>query len=474
MKKIVIIFLLFPFLLCAQSKPNIVFFFADDLGNGDISFNNTMFDTPNIDSLARNGAYFSRFYARAACTPSRYSLFTGKYAFRGSSNFDQYVQFPWENVGLSVDENTIWERLKEHGYYNIGVGKWHMGTATPDHMPVKHGFDKWFGINWGFTSMYGNPVLGVHGLMYNQEKVEHPQDSFVNDLFIDSTLVWLEEQAADTTSPFCLYFAFTNPHTDNEPAGAAADTIPYKAADFALAPGGYNTNEKMRWANIKNMDDVVGEIWAKVRALGIEENTIIIFTSDNGARTDSAAEGDNSPFTKAGKPTNAEGGIRVPFIWYHLNSVDSMTVDSVTCLEDILPTFIEGVLSDQLPQTDTLDGVNFYPLLSGTPIAQRSYIGTWIPDQMWCVIRGEYKLVNNITTASTIASATSTTADNIELYNVVTDEAESTDISGSNAAIVSALQSIIDAEDTPTRRTVIDAEPGGYVYPRWWGDPFLT
>lgn len=473
MKNIVILILFFPFLLCAQSQPNIVFVFADDLGHGDISRNDATYSTPNIDSLARNGAYFTRFYTRAACTPSRFSLFTGKHAFRGnqvdSTNFDQFVQYPYENIGIHPTEHTLFERMSEQGYYTMGIGKWHLGTASPDHSPMKHGFNRWLGSNWGFTDMYAPfTTRSVPTMIRDGYKVKNiPSGTWLMDVEVDTFNAWIMEQAADTTAPFLAYYAMTAPHTNNE---ADPDTIPYKASDFALAPGGYTTDQKRRWANLKAIDDAVGSIWSNIRTLGIENNTIIIFTSDNGARTNVA--GLNTPFTRAGKPSNAEGGIRVPMIWYHLGSVDSMTVDSVTCLEDMMPTFIEGVCGRNLAKADTIDGVSFYPLLSGNAIAQRTYIGTWIPGyNIWCVIRGKYKLINNITLGSTVASGSSTNPDDIRLYNVVSDQTESTDLSGSHASVVSQLQAIIDEEPTPKRRTVQTTAPVGWVDPRWWGDP---
>jgi arylsulfatase A-like enzyme len=459
--------LLFPVFLSGQSSPNIIFFIADDVGNGDVGFNASYHDTPNIDSLKRNGANFTRFYSRVTCTPTRFSFMTGKHSFRHPSNLDQWVIYQYENVGLDAEYVTVPERLKEHGYSTAMLGKWHLGNARPEYLPNAQGFDYFIGATRSFRGCFMPDIdEGLKTSVFNGELYDPPGGRFITDLLVDSAKVWIDRQARDTTAPFFLYFPFINVHADNS---ADPDTLPYASQlDFNAAPAGYTTGQKRRYAFHKNMDDAVGSIWQKVRDLGIEENTIIIFVSDNGARV--PVDGRNDPYSGT-KATLAEGGIRVPMVWYHLGTVSpGITVDSVVAFEDFTPTFIEGVLGSQIPKSDTLDGVNFYPLLTGGTIPQRSYIGSWIPDYGWTVIRGKYKLVNNKDAFFTVSSASATLPDDIELFDVVNDPTESTDLSATYPGIVLELQAIIDAEPTPARRDIDVTEPPGWTYGRWWSE----
>lgn len=457
-------FLFFPVMMQAQTLPNIVFIFADDLGHGEIGFNSSIYETatPTIDSLCRNAAYFSNFYARPVCSPSRYELMTGKHPFRRAGNWDYSVNYPFTSPpnGINPDsEKTLPEHLKEYGYQTAHFGKWHLGAALPEHSPKSNGFDFSFGTNSVFHSMKAYTWRDIHNFTRNNDKYTPDGSGEIEtDYTSDTLLSWITRQAADTTAPFFVYYAFTNPHDDS-----STDTIPYIQSIYDVAPAG-TTDFKQKWASIKDMDNRIAEIWELIRSLGVEDNTIIIFTSDNGG--DSSNAPDNSPFTGA-KTQLYEGGVRVPFAWYQSGVVDSMTVDSVTCLADILPTFVEGICGGTV--LDTIDGVNFHPLLggSGSFPAERVWYGPYLPGRCWSVRKGQWKLVNNVSASVTSSGALS---DNIKLFDLENDETESTDVSGSNAAKVSELQALIDAITPESMRTITTTPGSGWDFVRWYGD----
>jgi arylsulfatase A len=255
--------------------------------------------------------------------------------------------------------------------------------------------------------------------------------------------------------------------------GGGGDSIPYKPSDYALAPSGYTHDQKSKWANMRNLDESVRRIVDTLAALGIDDNTIVIFTSDNGAANDGLAASmfSNKPYSGE-KRQNAEGGVRVPMIWYHPGTVPAMTIDSLTALVDFKKTFIEGVCGSTV--TESSDGVNFYPLLSGSSIPTRYYIGATIENRLWAVYKGSmWKLTNNNTSS---VGASSSLGENIVLYNMQSDPTESTDVSGSNSSVVSELTAIRTAATVSASRTIIsyNTPPAGWTtYPRWWTDPWF-
>jgi len=471
MRSILIIIFLFPFLVCAQSKPNIVFLFSDDQGYGETGFTadggNYATATPNIDSIAGNGAFFTRFYARTVCTPSRYSVMTGDYPFTYPGNQDFYVQTTFDSTGIPSDTLLLTDYLHENGYTNLHLGKWHLGSASPDFLPLKKGFDKSFGSIHGVPSMKPPyELVDILSFTYNQESYNNT--GFFTDVLTDTAVTWIAQQAKDDSSPFFMMLNYQNPH-DHAGIFGGSDTIPYTDEDFALAPGGLTTGQERKWASLYNMDKSVGRIIDTLAALGIDDNTIVIFASDNGG--DDTNNADNGPYS-GDKGEVAEGGVRVPFIWYHPGTVDSMTIDSLCALEDLLPTLVMGVLGDTIRQP--VDGINFHPLLTGGTVPIRYYHGPWVEEnKVWSVYKGTiWKLVNNKFSTTT---STGNGSDDIELFNMQTDGGETTDISGSNSSVVTELTNWHNTFNTPIARDVMSfgVPPVGWVDPRWWGDPWF-
>jgi arylsulfatase A len=459
--RLIIVFLLLPWFssLVAQSDPNVLFILADDLGYGELSYTDSVYDTPNLDSLAVNGFYSSNFHVQPVCTASRYSFMTGKYPFR--VNLAVSISWPFDDPqwGLPLTDITIAEYFKESGYMCGVFGKWNLGTSSPDYFPQKHGFDYFWGGSWGLISLRDSEAYGVWCRVENMERDTTDCD-FETDCQTDKLLEWIDDRRGDTSTPWFAYYNFTNPHDDFQ----GSDSIPYKQADYDLAPSWFDDGKKQKWASIKNMDDNVGRMIDSLESWGIDSNTIVVFTSDNGP------DPTNDPITSGYNGTkwyNYEGGTRVPFIWYHPGSVSAgSSSDSLTSIEDMLPTLIEGVLGKEL--RDSTDGQNFYPLLSGGVIPQKHWMGSFVKDRCWSVTKGRWKLANNI---SQRANNIDPLSDNIELFDLVSDPGETTDVSGANPAKVTELQSIINSYTVPDTRSVTSSDPSGWENPRWWGDP---
>lgn len=461
--KYLALLLALPFMGSAQSRPNIVFLFADDLGYGELSYTSDSYDTPSIDSLCEMGAYFNNFYAKPVCSPARYTFLTGKHSFRGG--FDYQVIRQFDGDGMKAEETTIAEVMKSEGYATGFFGKWHVGSSSPEYTGYVNGFDYFWGSLQGFRSMKTSINKGVWVRMEDGFKEDSPME-FETDLQTEKALAWMDAQAADATAPFFMYMAYTNPHDDGD-----GDSIPYKLADKLLAPGSYGTMKANKWANIKNLDDSVRDIWSRIRSLGIEDNTIIIFTSDNGAALGRAPV--NDPY-RGFKVTNLEGGIHVPFTWYQVGGPAQGThIDYPAGLEDILPSLYEGVLGRAV--TWPIDGDNLYPLLTGDTLPERDMmIGAWQERGMWAARRGKWKLINNEDEDVNDGPATPVLAESLKLYDLDADPGETTDLSSSNASLVNELKAFVASQvvGESNRTSSNQSRPGGWnVDPPYWGHP---
>jgi len=459
-----ILLFLIPAALSAQSKPNIIFIWADDMGMGEVNFSRQWWGgspgyyetaTPNIDSLARNGAFFSNFRVRPVCTPSRIAFMTGKHPFRIAGNGDYGVNWPRTSppFGLSQDEKTLPEYLQENGYVTAHFGKWHLGCSLPEHAPVRQGFNYSFGSNFAFASQRDYVFQGIHNFTRNSEKYTAPAASFESEIVSDTALAWIATQMQDETSPFFVYYCFTNIHDD----AFGSDSIPYIPAILAQAPSG-TTDQKQKWASIKDIDNVIGEIWQAVRDAGQENNTILIFTTDNGADESNAP--DNYPFAGS-KLYSYEGGVRVPFIWYQPGVIDSMSIDSTTCVEDMLPTFL-GILGE--PSPSGIDGIDLSPLLRGEGLPVRTWYGPLIPGRTWSIVQGRWKAGRNFD--ASVTSANSTTLSHY-LFDIENDPGETTNLATTYPSILQVYIDLVN-EISTTERTVNTSAITG---PRWYGDP---
>jgi arylsulfatase A-like enzyme len=346
----------------AAPRPNILLIFADDLGRGDVSCYGSEIRTPHIDSLARDGVKFESFYVAApVCTASRFGLLTGRYPARSHDKLFGALMFLQERDatrGIRPDETTIAEVLQRAGYRTAIIGKWHLGHGRPEFSPRRHGFDHAYGSTGGcvdyFTQKYGDKPDWHR----NDQPIE--EKGYTTDLITDEAVRWLGQQHAD--EPFFLYLPYTAPHYGkgwDADAKKPTNVLQAKPADRERFR--YIGDEKRREyaAMVGALDDGVGRVLETLRRAKLDQNTLIIFTSDNGG--DPKFGGNNKPL-RGVKNEVWEGGIREPclMVWPGKIKPASVIRDPAGAL-DFFPTFCDlaGVNRDGL----ALDGASLAPLL---------------------------------------------------------------------------------------------------------------
>ncbi|HCY43757.1 MAG TPA: hypothetical protein DHV48_20880 [Prolixibacteraceae bacterium] len=320
-----------------QNKPNVVIILTDDMGYGDIScYNQNQIKTPNIDRLATEGVRFTNFYVPTPyCAPSRASLLTGRFPLRHGMVQNPAPDAGINDIGLNASEVTMGELFQGAGYHTQGIGKWHLGHK-PEYFPVKHGFDEYFGI------LYSNDMRPVQ-IIENMDTVEYPVDQrLLTKKYTEKALNFIQR---NQHSPFFLYLAHAMPH---KPLAASANF--YSQGD----------HKELYNSVIRELDWSVGEVTRQLKELGILENTILIFMSDNGPWY-----GGNAGGLKGMKANNWEGGTRVPFIIrYPQKFPQGTTVSTVSWSPDILPTIMNltNIKTDSKIQ---LDGTNISEIIKG-------------------------------------------------------------------------------------------------------------
>lgn len=345
----------------APPRPNILFILADDLGYGDIGANgNALIDTPNIDTLADAGVRLSSFYAPAnVCTPSRAGFLTGRYPVR--MGLAKGVIRPHSEHGLGADETTLASVLQSAGYRTAMVGKWHLGNRPP-HWPTTHGFDSFLGVP------YSNDMSPFP--LYEGERIieEEVEQSTLTERYTDAAVAVIEAQ---DDRPFFLYLAHTFPHI---PLAAGP---PFRGRSEAGLYG--DTVETIDWS--------LGRILEALGRTGQRDNTLILFSSDNGPWFEGAAGG-----ARDRKGSSWEGAYRVPFIasWPAGLPGGRHSSEPVSGL-DLLPTLahLAGASVDGL----ALDGRDIWPVLSEGGESPHEYLLFFNEDQIAAVRSGAWRLV---------------------------------------------------------------------------------
>lgn len=365
----------------AADKPNVIFILADDLGYGDLGcYGQKKILTPNLDRMAAEGMRFTQFYAGSTvCAPSRSVLMTGQHlghtTVRGNAGKNNM-----EAQTLRDEDITVAEVLKAAGYSTGLIGKWGLGEVGTVGHPNKQGFDEYFGfLNqhhahnhypgflWRNSERVGlpNEVAGAtpdgvdFGDGYSTKRVQ-----YAGDLFATEAASFIEHHASDER-PFFLYYALTVPHANNERSRALGDG--QETPDYGLyADKDWTPQNKGQAAMITRMDRQIGELFAQLKKLNLDERTIVFFSSDNGPHKEGGNDPDffdaNGPFSGL-KRSLTDGGIRVPFLVRWPGKIKAGTVSNhVGYFGDMLPTLAE--LAGVKPPAN-LDGHSFVPTLLG-------------------------------------------------------------------------------------------------------------
>ncbi|MGQ1784563.1 MULTISPECIES: sulfatase family protein [unclassified Saccharicrinis] len=431
---------------CTQTPqpPNVIIFFTDDQGYQDVGcFGSPLIKTPNLDQMAEDGMRFTDFYsASSVCSPSRAALLTGCYPPRVGV---PRVLWPYSETGLDTKEVTIADLLKQRGYETACIGKWHLGDK-PEHLPVSQGFDRYFGIpfsndmsvNRNFK-VASDIVLregmtldslreekwrgGKVPLMENDEVIEYPVDqTYLTKRYTEEAIKFIQDKR---DKPFFLYLAHTMPH------------IPlYPSPDFK------GRSERGLYGDvIEELDWSMGQILKSLEDLGLDKNTLVVFTSDNGPWNLKNGHGGSALPLRGFKFQTYEGGMREPMIAQWKGKIPAGTVCSeIASTIDLMPT-IANLTGSSLTEK-SLDGKDIWPLLSGQKGAKTPHEAFYFyKDTVLEAIRNaEWKLrvVN----------------ENVELYNLKNDISETTNRADENPEVVQRLQKMMEDYDNDLKNNL--------------------
>jgi arylsulfatase A-like enzyme len=392
----------FALLLCnmalSQSQntpPNLIVIMTDDQGYADVGFNGCEdIPTPNIDAIAKNGVKFTRGYVTyPVCGPSRAGFLTGRYQGRFGFSDNPSINPNDPSAGLPVEEETIAEVLKKSNYNNAVIGKWHMGTHPRFH-PLERGFDYFFGFLSGGHN-YFPEKLNINDLsevkrkwQWYATKIKENRtvveiEDYLTDELSQSAVKYIEKQVSNDQH-FMLYLAYNAPHT------------PLQATPKYLSRFDHIKDPKRKTyaAMVSAVDDGVGQILKTLKKSGIEENTIVVFLSDNGGAKNNGS--DNRPL-RGRKSDLFEGGIRVPFAMQWKGTIPAgMTYEKNVSSLDIMATIVaQNKIS--IDKKRTLDGVNLIPFLNGENDSEPHDYLFWrkIKYNAMAVMKGDQKLVKN-------------------------------------------------------------------------------
>ncbi|MCS3796000.1 arylsulfatase [Niastella sp. OAS944] len=448
-------------------RPNIIFILADDMGYGDLGcYGQRLIQTPNLDAMAKQGLRFTQFYAgTAVCAPSRSSLLTGQHTghtpIRGNKGVEPEGQWPIPDSAI-----TIAEVLKKGGYVTGDFGKWGLGPVASTGDPIKQGFDKFYGYN---CQSKAHNYFPDH-LWENDTRVDFPGNKpplfsdYSADLIQQKALSFIKEQK---DKPFFLFLSYTLPHAGLQAPKGDSLLAKYKKLfkeeeqpipDEMWTGKGYQPQSFPRAAYaamVSRLDVYVGQVLQKLREYGIDKNTLVIFSSDNGPHK----EGGNDPaYFKSSGPFRGikrdlyEGGIREPFIaWWPGKIKAGATSDYAGAFYDLLPTFAE--LAKQ-PQPKGIDGISIVPALLGQKNAPAHPWLYWEFHEQGgkqAVRMGKWKGVK--------LNAAANPNGPIELYDLQTDVAEKNNVADKHPDVVAEIKKIMQEQHRESPDFPLFAKP---------------
>ena len=433
-----------------QAKPNFIVIFADDLGYGDLGvFGHPTIKTPHLDNMAYEGQKWTNFYVAASvCTPSRAGLLTGRLPIRSGMCSDKRgVLFPDSNGGLPQSEITIAKKLKENGYQTAAIGKWHLGHKSP-YLPTDHGFDSYFGIPYSndmekveqtdYFELAENERFQAYNvpLMRDDKIIERPADQrTITKRYTEEAIEKIKKYKDE---PFFIYLAHSLPHIplfrseefkDSSVAGFYGDVV-----------------EEIDWS--------VGQILETLQKEGIAENTLVVFTSDNGPWHTFKTHGGSAGMLQGAKGGTFEGGMREPTIFWWPGHIKTGMVTDMATTMDLMPTFC-SLSNTLLPQDRPYDGYDISPLIFGTGKSPREVVFYYRGQQIYAIRNGNYKThfitqseygsntAHFITEPAIEIKNTPTVLEQPLLYNLNNDPSEKYNISSEHPEIIEEARKIL-------------------------------
>jgi arylsulfatase A len=419
-------------------QSNVVIIFCDDLGYGDLGcFGHPTISTPNLDRMATEGQRWTNFYVAASvCTPSRSGLVTGRLPVRtGMCDDQRRVLFPDSSGGLQDSELTIAEVMKSAGYATACVGKWHLGHL-PQYLPTAHGFDSYFGIPYSndmdrlATAPKGRESFNIYDttnfnvpLMRDLEIVERPADQeTITTRYTDAAIDFIE---ANQNGPFFLYLAHNLPH------------VP-----LFVAPENLGASRRGLYGDvIEEIDQGVGRILDTLRESGLDEKTLVVFTSDNGPWLTFFQQGGSAGLLREGKGCTFEGGMREPTIFWQPGSIEPGVVMDMGATLDLLPT-CAAIAGAELPDDLILDGYDISGTLYEGEPSPRDVVYYYRGTKIFAIRKGAYKA--HFMTQGAYGGEPYTEHETPLLYNLEHDPSEKYDIAADHPDVVADLTQCAD------------------------------
>ena len=419
-------------------KPNIVIIYTDDLGYGDLGCTGSDdAKTPHLDRLAEEGVRFTHWYSNSpVCSPSRAALLTGRTPMRaGVANI---LGGKRGTPGLPADEKTLATLLKPHGYSTALFGKWHLGVAD-EHRPNAHGFDEFYGFLAGCVDYYSHifywgiagGVDPVHDLWHNDEEVWE-NGEYITERITERAVEFIGNAGDD---PFCLYVSYNAPHYPMHAPQKYIDRFPDLPWDRQIMA-----------AMVAAVDDGVGDICQALRDAGIDDDTLVFFSSDNGPsrETRNWLDGTEDPYYggtagifRGHKFSLFDGGIRMPALMrYPARIPGGQVCDGVGAMMDVLPTCLEAAGID-LPDDRVIDGESVLPMVSEGAASPHEQL-CWENGNQLAVREGDWKLVLN-------GRLTGDSADEVHLSNLASDPGERVNLAEFEPALTERLSADVQA-----------------------------
>jgi len=429
-----------------KEKPlNFIVIFADDLGYGDLSsFGHPTIQTPNLDQMVVQGQKWTQFYVGASvCTPSRAALLTGRLPVRSGMSSDKYrVLFPNSQNGLPNSEITLAEQLKKANYRTACIGKWHLGHQKK-HLPLQNGFDYYFGIPYsndmdtpqsvykekgGYLELINNPDnIQIENfqvpLIQNNTVIERPANqNTITRRYSEETIKFIKNNKSE---PFFIYLAHSLPH------------VPLFASKEALGKSARGLYGDV----VEEIDQGIGAIINALKEEGLDKNTLVVFTSDNGPWTLFKTQGGSAGPLYAGKGTTWEGGMRVPTVFWAPERIAPGIITQMGSTMDLFHTFskIAGI---PLPDDRILDSHDLSPLLFEKEKTSREQLFYYRGTQLYAVRYGAYK-AHFITQGEYGQFGGKEEHNPPLLYNLNHDPSEQFDIAEAHPEILKKIEAIV-------------------------------
>lgn len=434
------------------TPPNIIYIMADDLGWGDLSVQGQKrFETPRLDQMAAEGMRFTSHYSGSTvCAPSRAVLMTGLHtghvAVRGNRENKPIGQFPLPAASL-----TVAEILKSDGYETAVIGKWGLGPPGSEGAPLAQGFDHSFGYNCQRNAHFFYRDF----LFRDDEKIEIDPEQWTHELLTEDALDWLGEREA--SKPFFLYLPYTIPHASIEAPQELIDPFIGRWGKEKAHKGGHYSAQPTPHAAfaamVSQLDADVGKVLDLLRAKGLAENTLVIFTSDNGPHREGGADPEffdsNGPY-RGIKRDLYEGGIRVPHIAWWPGTVKPGVSDHASAMWDFLPTACELA---GMPIPSDLDGISYAPTLLGKEQRPHRFLYWEFHERgaAQAVRMGKWKGVRTQLKKNPEAP--------LELYDLSTDPGETTNLAAKHPEVVARLMRILHSQHLPDSNWKFPTDP---------------